>query len=371
MKTKVWIVVWGLKDGGAETLARDYARFVDQTEFEPTLITMYPFTNTANYRLAAEAGLRICSVFKRRNVITRAVRVLAGKWCVPMILKGMIREQCPDTIHFNTKAAHYFAPLKKHLSGIRLLYTCHNEPDKHFFPKEEAAVRKLICDHKLRLIALHEDMKLELDQRFAVSDTVVIRNGVDFTRFCNVTSNKEETLKSIGIAPDAYVVGHIGRFSAAKNHMFLLEVFRQIVASKPQAHLLLIGSGELKDQVVQEISRLHLEERVTILSHRSDIPDLLRAMDVMVFPSFFEGLSVVLVEAQASGLKCVISDSINSANLLSDRTIPLSLNEDAQKWASVVLDDEIRNLEYGKLEDYDMKREIRRLERLYLGELDV
>lgn len=371
MKTKVWIAIWGLKDGGAEVLARTYADMVDQQAFEPTLVTIYPFENTANYQYAKAAGLKICSVFKKRNTVTRALRLLFGKWYIPCVLKRMLIREKPDAIHFNSQIASWFAPLRKELSGIRLLYTCHSEPRKYFSEEEKQAVQQLVDDCDLQLIALHGDMKVELDQLFSTNNTVVIRNGVDFRRFRMQASDPAATRKSLGIAQDAYVVGHVGRLSAVKNHMFLLQVFQEIVARKPNAHLLLVGSGELKEQIKEQIKQQHLVECVTLISHRTDVPDLLRIMDVMVFPSLFEGLSVTLVEAQASGLKCVISDAINSANLLSPQTIPVSLNAPVKTWADIILDDTIRNEDHGDLEAYDMNREIHRLERLYQGELDV
>lgn len=371
MKTKVWIVIWGLKDGGAEVLAREYARLMDRQSFETTIVTMYPFEDTANYQRAAAAGLRILSVFKKRNVVTRAVRSLAGKWYVPLSLKIMLRKEQPDAIHFNSQMAYCFAPIRKHLSSIKLLYTCHSAVQKYFSSQEERAVRQLIQNPGLRLIALHEDMKRELNQRFGKDDTVVIRNGVDIDSFRENRCSREEKRGSIGIAKDAFVVGHIGRFSKVKNHAFLLDVFRKIDKKRENAHLLLIGNGELQEEITEMIRQHNMEDRVTILSHRTDIPELLRTMDVMVFPSFYEGLSVTLVEAQASGLKCVVSDSINPANFLSEKTIPVSLNEDAKVWAEIALDDTVNNSAYGNIDDYDMNREIRRLEYLYQGRLDV
>ena len=371
MKTKVWQVIWGLKDGGAEVLAREYARLLDKQKFDVTIVTMYPFEDTANYHRAVEEKLKVVSVFKKRNVFTRSVRALAGNWYIPWALGRMLKKDRPDAIHFNSPMAHYFASLKKRLYGTCLLYTCHSEPDKHFYDKEENAVLELIQAPGLRLIALHEDMKMELDQRFCTEDTVVIRNGVELSRFRAKCSDRGEVRESIGIAKDAFVVGHIGRFAKVKNHAFLLQVFQEIAEKKGNAHLLLIGNGEMQEQITQEISSLNMKDRVTMLSHRTDIPDLLHAMDVMVFPSLFEGLSVTLVEAQASGLRCVISDSINPANLLSENTIPVSLDADVKEWVDIVLNNEIKNMKYGNIEEYDMGREIRRLERLYLGEQDV
>lgn len=371
MKTKVWLVIWGLKDGGAEALTREYARLVDPETFEPTIITMYPFPEMANYQRAMEAGIKVQSVFNSRTVFTRAVRILFGRWYVPYILKKMIDREQPKAIHFNSPMGYCFAPLKKHLSGINLLYTCHSEVDKHFFPKEEAAVRQMINSHGLRLIGLHDDMKHELDQRFSTKNAVVIRNGIDLRRFTEQKADRDAVRQSIGIDKDAYVVGHVGRFSAPKNHGFLLQVFQKVRELQPKAHLLLVGNGELKEQITQQITQMHLEQQVTVLSHRTDIPELLQAMDVMIFPSLYEGLSVTLVEAQATGLRCVISDSINTANLLAPTTIPVSLEVSVEEWAQTVLNKDLTIEDCGNIEDYDMNREIRRLERLYLGELEV
>ena len=371
MKTKVWVVIWGLKDGGAEVLAREYARLVDKESFDTTVVTMYPFENTANYRRAKEAGLRMISIFKKRNTVSRAIRALLGNWYIPMKIKAMLKEEQPNAIHFNSKMALFFNPIQKELSGIPLLYTCHSKPGEYFYDKEEQAVRNLIQEPGLRLIALHEDMRKELNERFGINNTVVIRNGTDLQRFRNPSCSKKEMRESVGIPQDAYVVGHVGRFAKVKNHAFLLQVFQKLIERKANAHLLMVGSGELQEEIQQKIKELHLENRVTILSHRTDIPELLHAMDVMVFPSFYEGLSVTLVEAQASGLKCVVSDSINPANYLSEKTIPVSLSVEAEKWADIALDDKIKNVAHGNIEDYDMNREIHRLERLYQGELDV
>ena len=367
MKLKVWQVIWGLKDGGAENLAREYAQYVDKEKFESTIVTMYPFENTANYQRAMGAGLRVISVFKRRNAVTRGVRVLFGKWYVPFVLKKLLAKEKPDVIHFNSTMAVEFLPAAKVLHGKRLVYTCHSEVGKYFSDKEKKAVQKLLEEHSLRLIGLHEDMRAELNKQFDVDDAIVIKNGVDIDSYRGIARSNAEVRKSISIPKDAFVVGHIGRFSKTKNHEFLLQVFQEVAKQKDDAYLLLIGNGELETEIRKQIGDLKLDARVIVLSHRTDIPELLSAMDVMVFPSFFEGLSVVLVEAQAAGLRCVVSDSVNRENFLLDTTIPMSLKFDAKAWADVTLDHKRRNADHGNIEDYDIKREIRRLERVYCG----
>ena len=367
MKTKVWLVIRGLKDGGAENLAREYAQYVNPNQFEPTIVTMYPFINYANYRKAMDSGLRVISVFERRNVFTRGVRVLFGKWYIPFRLRRMMMRDNPDVIHFNSPMVVDFMPVAESLVGRRLVYTCHTEVQRHFFPEEEIGVRKLIKQQGIRLIGLHEDMRKELNARFGVSDTVVIKNGVDLERFRRYTRPNIELRESIGVPKDAFVVGHVGRFTQAKNHTFLLRIFKEITRRKSNAHLLLVGNGVLEAEIRRQVSELELGSQITILSHRTDIPELLSVMDVMVFPSFYEGLSVTLVEAQASGLRCIVSDSINHENLLLDTTIPMSLSSNAAQWAEATMDLERRNADYGNIEDYDIKREIQRLEKVYCG----
>lgn len=368
MKTKVWLVIRGLKDGGAENLAREYAQYVNSDQFEATIVTMYPFVNYANYRRAMEAGLHVTSVFEKRNVFTRGVRVLFGKWYIPFRLRQMLAQENPDVIHFNSPMVVDFMPVAESLTGRRLVYTCHTEVQKHFFSEEEIGVRELIKQQGVRLIGLHEDMRKELNDRFGVDNAVVIKNGVDLDRFRRYTRPNKEMREFIAIPKDAFVVGHVGRFSPVKNHTFLLRVFREITRQKNNAHLLLVGNGELETEIREQARELGLEPQVTILSHRTDIPELLSTMDVMVFPSFYEGLSVTLVEAQASGLRCIVSDSINHENFLLETTIAMSLNADATAWADAALDHERRNTNHGNIEDYDMKQEIRRLEKVYCGD---
>ena len=134
----------------------------------------------------------------------------------------MLKKDRPDVIHFNSPMAYCFTSLKKEIESIKLLYTCHSEPTKYFFDEEKVSLKELIKTNNLQFIALHEDMREELNTVFSKNDTVVIRNGVEFERFRKSHVDKELMRESLGIEKDAYVAGHIGRFSKVKNHMFLL-----------------------------------------------------------------------------------------------------------------------------------------------------
>ena len=143
----------------------------------------------------------------------------------------------------------------------------------------------------------------------------------------------------LDIPQDAFVIGHVGRFELQKNHPFLLKIVAQIARQEPKMCLLLIGHGSLRCDVEYEVAQLGLTDKVIIAGVRSDIPRLmLGAMDVFLFPSLFEGLPLVLIEAQAAGLPCIFSDVISEEiDVVKPLMKRLSLSNSPSKWAEAVL----------------------------------
>ena len=130
----------------------------------------------------------------------------------------------------------------------------------------------------------------------------------------------------LGIPQDAFVVGHVGRFTYAKNQAFLLEIFAELLKQKSNARLLMVGEGELERELRQKVQSLKTENQVVFTGVRTDVDKLYSAMDVFCLPSFYEGLPVVLVEAQANGLPCVVSEQVTSELLLAGQCFCLPLD---------------------------------------------
>ncbi|OYX85619.1 MAG: hypothetical protein B7Y83_04170 [Flavobacteriales bacterium 32-34-25] len=130
---------------------------------------------------------------------------------------------------------------------------------------------------------------------------------------------------------------HVGRFNIQKNHEFLIAVFKELLQKDTNQKLFLVGEGELKSQIQEQVAKLGIEQKVVFLGSRNDVNQLLQGMDVFLFPSLFEGLPVSLVEAQASGIQCVISDGIpKEAILIPERVTVISLKESAIQWANKI-----------------------------------
>jgi glycosyltransferase involved in cell wall biosynthesis len=161
--------------------------------------------------------------------------------------------------------------------------------------------------------------------------------GIDLAPFADAVLS--DPRPALGIDRGDFVIGHVGRFDTPKNHAFLLEVAAAVLGVRPRARLLLVGGGPLLPAITARLEELCLLDRTTLAGVRPDVANLMAAMDVFVFPSIWEGLPLTLLEAQAAGLPCVISDVItDEAVVLPHLTRRLSLREGPRAWADAVLD---------------------------------
>ena len=285
-----------IADGGAESLVRDYATLVSNNEFKVVVVTIYPPLKTsANYKILKQNGAEIISIFPdhRFNIVHRIWNKMTRNHYIQERLLKIIQELKAKTIHVHLPILKHLKPIASRINGVKLFYTCHSESSRLFNTNNRAeefdAAMFLMKNNGLKLIALHDKMRMELNAMFSVDNTIVVHNGVDVDRLANVSDCRKDILHQLNIPDDAFVVGHIGRFSAPKNHMFLLDIFDALKDKQRNAFLLMVGSGPLKEQVEQKILELGIQNRCKILEHRTDIPELLKAMDVFLFPSVYEG----------------------------------------------------------------------------------
>lgn len=184
-------------------------------------------------------------------------------------------------------------------------------------------------------------------------EVFLLHNAIDTNVYCFDEIGRERLRKELGLE-DKFVVGHIGRFNHQKNHDFLIDVFQEIHDVNSQARLVLVGKGELEEAVRQKVCALGLEEYVTFTGVRQDIPQLLSAFDVFLFPSLYEGMPNTVIEAQATGLPCVISDTITREADITGLVSYLALGNPEQ-WSGILLDCTIR----GGAERRDITAKIR------------
>ena len=164
----------------------------------------------------------------------------------------------------------------------------------------------------------------------------ILPNAVDLSIYAYDEQGRAQVRKELGIVPGAFVVGHIGRFYEQKNHAFLIDIFKGVLEKNKNAVLLLVGDGVLKNQIEKKTLELGIRDSVIFAGVRSDIPAVLSAMDVFAFPSFYEGMPNTVIEAQATGLPCVIADTITREADITGlvKYLPLSVIDE---WTQEVL----------------------------------
>ena len=373
MRYRVAEFIGSIQDGGAETIVRDYALMLDKSKYAVIVIVLRRSPENSNDKVLVQNGIKIIPIFKNNNLLCKIVQKMNYWWYVPLTLRKILREEKIDVLHIHMTLLHYVKRVAYSIKDVKLFYTCHTLPKRLFQGKnkrEFKAAIQLIKKNDLQLIALHNQMKIELNALFDIDNTIVLRNGVDFRKYQNCGS-KQENRKYVGIPQDAFVIGHIGRFESMKNHDFLVDVFNVIQKKNKDAFLLMIGSGRLKRDIINRLEKLGLSEKYLILEHREDIPNLLTTMDAFVFPSKYEGLGIALIEAQLAGLRCIASDNVPHEAFCSDNVIAMSLQDSLEEWSNMCLGISPNCESMSNMEEYDMNQVIKLLESLYAGELNV
>lgn len=198
---------------------------------------------------------------------------------------------------------------------------------------------------------------------------LVIKNGIKLANYVFNNDYRNEYREMFNISKDTFVVGHIGRFDEQKNHKFLLEIFKEVVNIRTNSALMLIGSGSLETAIKQKAKVMGLVDKIIFCGVRNDVPKILSVFDVLAFPSIYEGFGIVILEAQANGLKCFISDTIPSGVDISKTTRFLSLSQSPAVWAEEILTNSKRIEDTSTLikEGYDILDVVTTLVNLYGG----
>jgi glycosyltransferase involved in cell wall biosynthesis len=233
--------------------------------------------------------------------------------------------------HLDALSALPLAAAKKAKVPLRIAHS-HNTG----FDKNAKIIMRYIAKHFIRLYATHyfgcsRDAIVFMFGK-TIKEYKVINNAINVDDFRFDNSKRNKVRKDLGLG-DSFTLGHVGRFSYPKNHEFLIDIFYSVYKQDNNATLLLVGSGHGESEIKKKVAQLKLEENVKFLGLRSDIASIMQAMDVFVMPSRFEGLPVVSIEAQASGLPCVFSDVVTKDLDITGLCEFVSLDNNADAWA--------------------------------------
>jgi len=249
--------------------------------------------------------------------------------------------------HVANSAVFYLGYVRKTVP-VRIIHS-HNTKASDVFWKR---IRNWVLTRFLRRVANRFAACSETAAIFLfgrVDNVKIVSNAIEINKFLYYSDVRKRIRRELSVE-DKIIIGHVGRFSAQKNHKFLIECFHELHNNNPDTVLLLIGSGELYEDIVHDVKKRDLSEAVIFAGSADNVCEYLNAMDVFILPSFFEGLPLTGIEAQVNGLPCVFSDMITREVQISDSAFFLPLG-DAGVWA----DEVIRAAGCGRSEAGDMR----------------
>lgn len=354
--------------GGIETYLIEQFRHLDKSKID------YDFVNiTGEYSICYEDEI-LASGSKIFKVVSRHKNPLLHYWQWFNILlqnKGIY-----DVIVLNTNSLEYVFPLvlgKIFGIPVRVIHS-HNSG----FENKQGLARRLLVGMNKKLLAWSANLRFACSQfagqwMFKDNPYHVIYNAIDIHKYDADLAVRDEMRQALNL-DTALTLLHVGRFSYQKNHSFLLDIFKEVHRIQPDSVLLLVGDtteeSEFLTEVKRKIKAYGLENVVRLLGRRDDVNKIMQAADVLVMPSFFEGLTVVGIEAQASDLPLLLSDTVTKELGLLPSTQFISLEVGPTAWAEAIVNSKQHNrqsrYEELKAAGYDIGNETERVEKLLI-----
>ena len=288
-------------------------------------------------------------------------------------LYRFVRKKRYDVVHINiTSYARVLDMLTIRLAGVpeRIIHSHSADEHDPISRKIIRPVRKLYDYTATRFLACSDSAAKHLfsNNIYKNKKYVVVNNGIEVDQYSFSEKNRSAIRNRLGIGDGDLLIGHVGRLTDAKNHMFLLEVFKAIHDIREDSKLLLVGDGELRSAIGKKISELGLENCVILYGASSNIPPLLSSMDVFLFPSIWEGLGISVIEAQCNGLPCYVSEKVPQTAIITSNVCKYNLSDGAEQWAIRMLNNpnkRVNEVEKIKQANFDILDSVRQLESIY------
>lgn len=268
--------------------------------------------------------------------------------------------------HLDCMSAIPLSVAKKYNIPIRIAHSHNSSQDKNLKYIIKLFAKKFIPFFSTDLFACSE---IAGKWMFGNNNFSILNNAIDTSKFIYNKSKEYELRKHLNLTNN-FVVGHIGRFNPQKNHDFLIDIFYELYKSDNTAKLVLVGSGDLQKTIENKVENYGLTHNVLFLGSRDDVHEILQTFDVFVFPSLYEGLGIVAIEAQCAGIPCIVSDTVPEDAKIASEFNYLSLNSSAKRWAKEII--KYKNFQKTDTSDniinagYDISEKAKWLEDYYL-----
>lgn len=317
--------------GGLASVMLNYYRSLDKKGLQIDFASTNTITPNLNEEIQKN-GSKYYQLPKRKNII--------GYW---KAVKCLSRNYDVVHVHANSSTAVIELSAAKAARVVKRIH--HNHTSKTQHPVINALLYPFFKYSYTDAIACSQ---LAGDWLFGKNNYKILRNAINIAKFEYNKDARVLIRNEFGIKEEDFVIGHIGKFMDAKNHEFLIKVFAEYHLKHPNSKLLLVGDGEWRSKVETWVADSGCANSIILAGLRSDIPAIVQAMDFFVFPSIYEGMPLTVLEAQASGLPCLISSNVTSDVNIGQDVKMKDLTDGVKDWA-----DSIDSF------DYAISREVR------------
>ena len=316
--------------GGVEAVVMNYYRNIDRSKIQFDFICDNDSTNIP-YEEIESLGGRVILIPPYQKLIS-----------YQKDLRKILKENNYKIVHshINTLSVFPLYAAKKVGIPIRIAHS-HSTTNKREWKKN---LLKQLLRPFSKKYATHYFCCSELagrwlfgNKEYDKGNVYLLNNAIDIDKFKYNEKIRKEVRTELGIKDDTLVIGHIGRFVEQKNHDFLIDIFKEVHDKNKNSILLLAGQGPLMEKIKNKVKNLNIEDSVIFLGQRSDANRLYQAFDIFLLPSLYEGLPVVGVEAQASGLLCILSSEMTKETKVLNSTKFISLDNSSNEWANILL----------------------------------
>lgn len=361
------ILVIGLTErmGGVETFIYNTTRFSDKSKFEYDFLchgtdhTFFQDEITEFYN--GVKHFYFVPSFKRQPIASYKA------------LNNFFRAHASEYayVHLETGATSEIIYVLPFVKKYNLKVITHSHNGNGYSPVINSLFRPAVNKVSIKELSCSKEATDWLFGSAKESDVEIINNGIDTHRFTFDADARKRIRRKYKLTENDLVIGHIGRFSEQKNHKFILQVFAEVLKMDPNARLMLIGTGELENEVKRQAKDLAIFDRVIWAGIHNNTEDYYSAFDVFFMPSLYEGLPVVGIESQSEGLPCVFSDQITQQLAITDLCEFKPLNDSVSDWSRSILSKrnagEKRRLYAKKVAEagYSIEATIKQLEKVY------
>jgi len=364
-RIKVLHIIYDLSVAGAQTVVMNILRGMkDDDKYEVRLIVRDAPNGSKNDADVIAEKLPVVYCNYKPSTKIPVVRTMINWFRCQRLFYKEIKKYRPDIIHTHLTGILPFTVIPEKLSKAKLfVHTLHSDP----YAIEDRYVKwARFAFNKLHFypVCVTESQVPKAKERYGISDVSVVHNGIDLNRY-SVDESREGIRKEIGIPQDAFVIGFVGRLSKIKNLPFLIQVFHEYQKGNEKAFLMIVGDGEQRSDCEQWIKEYGIKEKVVFVGQRNDVERMYKAMDVFMLTSFYESNSIVTVEAQCAGVRCVVADSIPQSVVVSDRVNRIALDAPIADWIRAI-DDRVPHDEIAcSLTKYSIQNGINELREVY------